>query len=104
MGALPGGQTTAEVVSALSSLAETYGNPDLQLTSRAGIHLRGLPEPLPPGVARTVLGLGLLPSLPHERATRVVLRDSCRAFGSAQLAENARGEHFAQPVELHGES
>ncbi|WP_344805373.1 precorrin-3B synthase [Microlunatus ginsengisoli] len=69
---LPGGQTTAEVVSALSSLAETYGNPDLQLTSRAGIQLRGLPDPLPPGVARTLLGLGLLPSLPHERVRNIV--------------------------------
>jgi precorrin-3B synthase len=69
---LPGGQTTADTLSALSQLARHYGNPDLQLTSRAGIQLRGLPDPLPDAVAATVLALGLLPSPRHDRVRNIV--------------------------------
>ena len=69
---LPGGQTTADTLSALSQLAQTYGNPDLQLTSRAGLQLRGLSDPLPDAVASTVSALGLLPSPRHERVRNIV--------------------------------
>ena len=69
---LPGGQTTADTLSALSLLARTHGNPELQLTSRAGLQLRGLPDPLPEAIAGAVLGLGLLPSPQHERVRNIV--------------------------------
>ena len=69
---LPGGQTTADTARALSELARTYGNPDLQLTSRAGLQLRGLPDPLPDDLVGAVLGLGLVPSPRHERVRNIV--------------------------------
>jgi precorrin-3B synthase len=68
----PGGQTTADTLSALSGLARTYGHPDLQLTSRAGLQLRGLPDRLPRELTEAVLALGLVPSAPHERVRNIV--------------------------------
>ncbi len=68
----PGGQTTADTLSALSGLARTYGNPELQLTSRAGLQLRGLPGQLPRELTEAVLALGLIPSARHERVRNIV--------------------------------
>lgn len=78
---LPGGQTTADTLSALSELAQNYGNPDLQLTSRAGIQLRGLPNPLPDSVAATLLALGLLPSPRHDRVRNIVASPLTGVYG-----------------------
>lgn len=69
---LPGGQTTADTLNALSGLARRYGDPDLQLTSRAGIQLRGLTDPLPSEVVSAVHALGLIPSPRHERVRNIV--------------------------------
>lgn len=69
---LPGGRTTAETLWALSRLAERFGNPELQLTSRAGIQLRGLPDPLPGTLVRSIEALGLLPSPQHDRVRNIV--------------------------------
>ena len=68
----PGGQTTADTLSALSGLARTYGNPELQLTSRAGLQLRGLPDRLPPELTEAILALGLIPSARHERVRNII--------------------------------
>jgi precorrin-3B synthase len=67
----PGGQTTATALSTLSSLAEAYGNPDLQLTSRAGLQLRGLPQPVPDRLVDGVAAAGFLPSTTHERVRNI---------------------------------
>jgi precorrin-3B synthase len=68
---IPGGQTAAVVLSRLSRLARRYGHPDLQLTSRAGLQLRGLPEHLPAGLVDGITAAGLLPSATHERVRNI---------------------------------
>ena len=51
---VPGGQTTGVALGSLSRIAREFGSGDLQLTSRAGIQLRGLPDPLPTGFVAAV--------------------------------------------------
>ena len=69
---VPGGQTTAAGLRALSRLSQTHGSGLLQLTSRGSVQVRGLPavvpEPFEDGVARA----GFLPSAAHERVRNVV--------------------------------
>ena len=64
---VPGGQTTGAALGSLSRIAQEFGSGDLQLTSRAGIQLRGLPDPLPAGFVSAVREAGFLPSDTHER-------------------------------------
>ena len=59
---LPGGRISAAALRRLAELAAAYGNGMLQLTSRAGLQVRGLPDPLPDAfvdavVARRVAAL-----------------------------------------------
>ena len=69
---LPGGRTTAPALLGLHRLARRYGNGTLQLTSRGGLQLRGLADPLAESFVAEVAGLGLLPSATHERVRNVV--------------------------------
>ena len=69
---LPGGRLSARTLRRLSDLAGEYGNGVLQLTSRAGLQLRGLPDPLPPAFVEAVAATGLLPSPTHERVRNIV--------------------------------
>lgn len=69
---LPGGRVRARTLRRLSDLAAAYGNGVLQLTSRAGLQLRGLPDPLPTEFVDAVAGTGLLPSPTHERVRNIV--------------------------------
>ena len=69
---LPGGRVPARTLRRLSDLAAAYGNGVLQLTSRAGLQLRGLPDPLPPAFVDAVTATGLLPSPTHERVRNIV--------------------------------
>ena len=69
---LPGGRTDATELVDISALAEEFGAPFVQLTSRGNLQLRGLPEPLPEPFVRTVERLGLLPSASHERVRNIV--------------------------------
>ncbi len=69
---VPGGQTDAATLLALSELAQTYGNVDLQLTSRGNVQLRGIDERRLTSLSDAVGELGLLPSGPHERVRNVV--------------------------------
>lgn len=64
---LPGGRTDGATLGALSRLASAYGCGDLQLTSRGGLQIRGLPAVLPDAFVAEVTALGLLPSPAHER-------------------------------------
>lgn len=62
-------------VAALASLLDivaAQADPTLQLTSRAALQLRGLPDPVPPEVRRAVVATGLVPSEPHELVRNVV--------------------------------
>ena len=69
---VPGGRTTGTALAALGRVAARYGSGLLQLTSRAGLQLRGLPEVLPDAVERAVAAAGFLPSTTHERVRNLV--------------------------------
>jgi precorrin-3B synthase len=89
----------------LSELATVYGNGVLQLTSRAGLQLRGLPDPLPATFVDAVAATGLLPSTTHERVRNIVaspltglhggradVSGLTRALDAALIAEPALAE------------
>ena len=69
---VPGGQTTGTALRELSRLAQTYGSGLLQLTSRASLQVRGLPEAVPEPFEDAVERAGFLPSARHERVRNVV--------------------------------
>ena len=69
---LPGGRTSAPALLGLHRLARRYGNGILQLTSRGGLQIRGLADPLADSFVAEVAGLGLLPSATHERVRNLV--------------------------------
>lgn len=69
---VPGGQTTGAALRELSRLAEAYGSGLLQLTSRASVQVRGLPEVVPEPFEDAVSHAGFLPSAPHERVRNIV--------------------------------
>jgi precorrin-3B synthase len=69
---IPGGQTTGTALGRLSRIACEFGSGDLQLTSRASLQLRGLPDSLPDGMIRAVRAAGFLPSETHERIRNIL--------------------------------
>lgn len=69
---IPGGQTTGTAIGRLSRIAQEFGNRDIQLTSRASMQLRGLPDPVPQDLIDAVRGAGFLPSDTHERVRNIV--------------------------------
>lgn len=69
---LPGGRTTGTALARLGAVATRYGSGLLQVTSRGGIQLRGLPDPLPEAVEQAVTEAGFLPSPTHERVRNIV--------------------------------
>jgi precorrin-3B synthase len=69
---LPGGRVSSVALRQLAELAGAYGNGILQLTSRAGVQLRGLPDPLPPDFVDAVVAAGALPTVSHERVRNIV--------------------------------
>jgi precorrin-3B synthase len=69
---LPGGRISAGSLRRLTELAASYGNGILQLTSRAGIQLRGLPDPLPTDFVDALVAAGALPAVSHERVRNIV--------------------------------
>lgn len=68
---LPGGRTTASALLRLSRIARAYGNADLQLTSRGGLQVRGLPPDLPDGFVAEIISAGFLPAPDHERVRNI---------------------------------
>jgi precorrin-3B synthase len=74
---IPGGQTTAEVLSALCRLAAAYrispgGAGYVQLTSRGNLQLRGLDGTRLAELTQEIFALGLLPSFAHDRVRNIV--------------------------------
>lgn len=69
---IPGGQTSGQVLRQLTELAHVYGNGVVQLTSRAGLQLRGLPDPLPADFVGAIMATGLLPAPSHDRVRNIV--------------------------------
>lgn len=69
---VPGGEIAIVALRELMRLAATYGVPQIQLTTRANLQLRGLPDPLPDGFVEALEAAGLLPSRTHERARNIL--------------------------------
>lgn len=69
---VPGGQTTGRALRRLGAIAAAYGSGLLQLTSRASLQIRGLPETLPEQFEQDVIDAGFLPAPTHERVRNVV--------------------------------
>lgn len=92
---VPGGRIAAADLVEISSLASEFGDPDVTLTSRGSLQLRGLPSPLPHELVTAIGALGLVPSAAHDKARNVVadptpaLDDLVRALDEALLADDA---------------
>ena len=69
---VPGGRVDAATLLEISSLASRFGNPDITVTSRGSLQLRGLPDPLPRELITAIDDLGLVPSGPHDKARNIV--------------------------------
>jgi precorrin-3B synthase len=63
---LPGGRLTGGQLRAVHELAETFGDGDLELTSRANLQLRALAAAPAETLAARLRAAGLLPSETHE--------------------------------------
>lgn len=69
---LPGGRVDGATLAEISALAGRFGDPDLTLTSRGSLQLRGLPDPLPRELIAAIGDLGLIPSGPHDKARNII--------------------------------
>ena len=67
-----GGRVSSHDLVTVCDLAERFGQPFVQLTSRGNLQLRGLDEPLPGAFVDAVAALGMLPSATHERVRNIV--------------------------------
>ncbi|MEV0671774.1 precorrin-3B synthase [Mycobacterium sp. NPDC050441] len=67
---LPGGMITPAQMTALAEIAEKFGSPAMELTSRGNIQIRALTDT--GGPATALADAGLLPSPTHERARNIV--------------------------------
>jgi precorrin-3B synthase len=83
---LAGGMITAAQLSTLAEVAEQFGSPAMELTSRGNIQLRALTDT--DAVAAALTGAGLLPSPTHERVRNIVAsRLSGRSGGVADVRD-----------------
>jgi precorrin-3B synthase len=69
---LPGGRIAPAALAAVAALAARHGNGVIELTSRAGLQVRGLEADDGALVADALADAGLLPSARHERVRNVL--------------------------------
>lgn len=69
---LPGGRVSSTSLRRVAELATARGSGVLQLTSRAGLQIRGLPDPLPNEFVDEIAATGLLPRPTHERVRNII--------------------------------
>lgn len=92
---LPGGRVDGVTLAEISSLAARFGDPDITLTSRGSLQLRGLPAPLPRELITAIGDLGLIPSGAHDKARNIIadpdesLDDLVEALDEGLLADRA---------------
>lgn len=69
---VPGGYLTGAQVTALGSASRSFGDGNLDLTSRGNVQLRGLRAGTAEALADALAAAGLLPSVTHDTARNVV--------------------------------
>ncbi|MEO7446713.1 MAG: precorrin-3B synthase [Humibacillus sp.] len=57
----------------LMNIIAKHHDPSIQLTSRAALQLRGLPDPLTPDVRAVIAATGLVPSVTHELVRNIIV-------------------------------
>jgi precorrin-3B synthase len=81
---LPGGRVTSPQLDAIAGLA-AHGNGIVELTSRANVQVRGLPENAPEWLSASLAAVGLLPSPEHERVRNVLASPLAGRHAAARL-------------------
>ncbi|AEV87781.1 precorrin-3B synthase [Actinoplanes sp. SE50] len=92
---LPGGMLTGAQLGCLRELAEEFGDRRLELTSRANLQLRALPQDRVETVAARLRAAGLLPSATHDAVRNIAappmasdtVRDLVRRLDAAICAD-----------------
>jgi precorrin-3B synthase len=69
---VPGGRIGGSALRNLAGLAGEYGQPELQITSRGNVQLRGIDAGRIADLSAAVTALGFLPSPAHERVRNIV--------------------------------
>ncbi len=92
---IPGGRVATATLVEISALAGRFGDPNVTITSRGSLQLRGLPETLPGELVTAIGDLGLVPSGAHDKARNIVadpvadLDDLVEALDAGLLADAA---------------
>ena len=90
---IPGGRLLADQLRTLAGVATTLGSGLVDLTVRANLQLRGLPDACGDALAERLGAAGLLPSTTHERVRNILAsplagRDAAAALDARPVVES----------------